>query len=180
MRVQLVQSNAFPNWLWWICFNLPKDKNKKLYSVFLVLVGLLTGRNFDIDAKSTRSPMLQKCSLQLNLGFKQQKISSDLHQQTWCYFLVLKQDPTVIFVQLNTHHHEGGVVFNLLVSHLWSDPPLPRECCLEKNHQEDPCWVFWLHVALCSNSWTSIVEDNGLSIWQGCRVDWLETWKQWH
>jgi hypothetical protein len=29
---------------------------------------------------------------------------------------VLKQGLTVIFFQLNTHHHEGGVVFNLLVS----------------------------------------------------------------
>jgi hypothetical protein len=29
--------------------------------------------------------------------------------------MVLKQGLTVIFFQLNTHHHEGGVVFNLLV-----------------------------------------------------------------
>ncbi len=29
---------------------------------------------------------------------------------------MLKQGLTVIFFQLNTHHHEGGVVFNLLVS----------------------------------------------------------------
>jgi hypothetical protein len=32
----------------------------------------------------------------------------------WC----LNRALAVIFFQLNTHHHEGGVVFNLLDSHL--------------------------------------------------------------
>ena len=40
--------------------------------------------------------------------------------------------------------------------------------CLEKNHQEDPCWVFWLHVVVTLEQASSRTTDCQLK-WHGCR-----------
>jgi hypothetical protein len=46
--------------------------------------------------------------------------------------MVLKQGLAVIFFQLNTHHHEGGVVFNVGFSSLIRPTVAPRVLLGEK------------------------------------------------